>query len=99
MSKNFRDTLEKQMQDPSFRREFDALEPEFQIACAMLQERAEKDISQKQLSATTGITQSDISKLENGNANPSLRTLKKIAEAFDMQLRIEFVPAQQPRAD
>ncbi len=92
MNKNYRETLEKQLQDPIFKSEFDALEPEYQIVKAILQARAEKAFTQKDLSAATGITQSDISKLENGNANPSLRTLKKIAAAFNMQLQIRFVP-------
>lgn len=92
MGKNFRETLEKQLQDPAFKTEFDALEPEFQIVQAILQARAENELTQKELSAACGITQSDISKLENGTANPSLRTLKRIAAAFNMQLQIRFVP-------
>ena len=91
MSKNYRETLEKQLQDPVFKSEFDALEPEYQIIKAILEARVENDFTQKDLSAATGITQSDISKLENGSANPSLRTLKKIAAAFNMQLQIRFV--------
>ena len=92
MGKNFRETLEKQLQDPVFKKEFDALEPEYQIVEAILKARAEKSLTQKELSAACGITQSDISKLENGTANPSLRTLKRIAAAFNMQLQIRFVP-------
>ena len=40
----------------------------------------------------TGITQNDISKLENGNANPSLQTLKKLANGLGMAIKLEFVP-------
>jgi transcriptional regulator, XRE family len=38
----------------------------------------------------TGITQGDISKIENGNANPSLKTLKKLVAAFGKKLVISF---------
>ena len=48
-------------------------------------------MSQSQLSAKTGITQPDISKLENGKANPSISTLKKVARAFGKKLRVQFV--------
>ena len=48
-------------------------------------------MTQMQLSELTGITQSDISKIENGNGNPSLKTLQKIAHAFGKKLKIEFV--------
>ena len=51
-----------------------------------------RNIQQKQLSEKTGIYQSDISKLERGNANPSILTLKRLADAMDMTLKIEFVP-------
>ena len=50
------------------------------------------DLDSEQLSEKTGIYQSDISKLERGNANPSILTLKRLADAMDMTLKIEFVP-------
>lgn len=47
-------------------------------------------LTQKQLSEKTGIYQSDISKLERGNANPSILTLKRLADAMDMTLKINL---------
>ncbi len=93
MTKNFRDSLNERLTDPAFRAEWDALEPEFQIIRAMLDGRAAKGITQKELADITGINQADISKLENGNGNPSLRTLERIARGLDMRLKLEFVPA------
>ncbi len=93
MTKNFRDSLNERLTDPVFRAEWDALEPEFQIIRAMLDGRAAKGITQKELADITGINQADISKLENGNGNPSLRTLERIARGLDMRLKLEFVPA------
>jgi DNA-binding XRE family transcriptional regulator len=92
MTKNFRNTLNEQLRDPQFKKEYDALEPEFQVIRALLDCRKEKNITQKQLSELTGINQADISKLENGNANPSIRTLKRIANAMDMKLKLDFEP-------
>ena len=40
-----------------------------------------------------GITQGDISRLENGNANPSLKTLQRLAEGMGMTLKLEFIPS------
>ena len=54
----------------------------------------EKGMTQKQLSDITGITQADISRLESGTANPSLRTLKRLAAGMGMALKLEFVPTQ-----
>jgi len=89
---DFRDFLDKQMQDPEFKKEWDALEPEFAIIQAMIDARKTTGLTQKQLSERTGIAQGDISRIENGNANPSLNTLKRLATAMDMTLKIEFAP-------
>ncbi len=88
--KEFRDEL---MRDPEFKAEYDALDAEFTIIQAMIDARNATGMTQKELSAKSGITQADISRLENGNANPSLRTLRRLAAAMGMQLRLEFVPA------
>ncbi|MCL2076866.1 MAG: helix-turn-helix domain-containing protein [Oscillospiraceae bacterium] len=92
MGKNFRETLNERLKDPQFKREYDALEPEFQIIQALIDGRKEKNLTQKQLSELTGINQADISKLEKGNANPSIRTLQRLAAGMDMSVKIEFIP-------
>ena len=86
---NFNDFLNEQMKDPEFKAEWDA----FSVIEAMLKARKESGLTQKQLSERTGIAQTDISKLERGNANPSLRTLQRLAAGMGMKVKIEFVPA------
>ena len=92
MGKNFRETLNEQLRDPEFKAKWDALEPERQIVRAMLEGRERADLTQQQLAEATGITQADISRLENGTRNPSLALLKRLAEAMNMTLRIEYIP-------
>ena len=89
---NFDAYVLKKMQDPEFRKEYDALEPEFSIIQAMIDARKNTGITQKELSERTGIAQGDISKLETGNANPSLRTLQRLANGLGMAVKVEFVP-------
>lgn len=95
MGKNFRETLNEQLENSEFKKEWDALEPEYQIIKAMLDTRNEKAMTQKQLADITGIPQADISRLENGNANPSLKTLQRLADGMGMKLKLEFVPANR----
>lgn len=83
--------LEEQLKNPEFKKEYDALEPEFAVIRAILDARQEKGITQKELSELTGIAQGDISKLENGSANPSVKTLKRVAAALGKKVKIEFV--------
>ena len=85
--------LNDQLKDPEFKAEYDALEAEFSLIQAMIDARKATGLTQKELSLRTGIAQGDISKLENGNGNPSLRTLKRLAAGMGMNVRIEFVPA------
>jgi transcriptional regulator with XRE-family HTH domain len=90
----FNEYLSEKMGDPEFKAEYDALEPEFAIIQAMIDARKQLGLTQKQLSEKTGIAQADISKLENGNANPSLKTLQRLAHGMGMNLKIEFIPNQ-----
>ena len=69
---------------PEIKEEYNALEPEFAIIQALIDARKQRGITQKELSERTGISQGDISKLENGNGNPSVRTLKRPASAMGM---------------
>ena len=88
----FKDFLEEQLEDPTLKNEYDALEPEFAIIQAMIDARKQTGLTQKELSERTGIAQGDISKLENGNANPSIRTLQRLAAGMGMKLKLEFMP-------
>ena len=88
----FNDYLNEQMKDPAFKEEWDALEPEFTIMQAMIDARKASGLTQKQLSERTGIAQADISKLESGNANPSLKTLQRLAAGMGMKVKVEFMP-------
>ena len=87
----FKDFVDEQMKDEAFRKEYEALEPEFAIRQAMIDARISEGLTQRELSIRSGIAQGDISRLENGNANPSIRTLQRLASAMGKDLRIEFV--------
>ncbi len=87
----FNDFLKEQLKDPEIKAEYETLKPEFAIIQAMIDARKLKGITQNELSERTGIAQGDISKLENGNGNPSLKTLQRLARAMGMYLKIEFI--------
>lgn len=81
------------LQNEEVREEYERLEPEYQVIRAIITARQEQNLTQQELADKTGIDRSDISKLENGSANPSLRTLKRLADGLGMQLQINFVHA------
>lgn len=86
--------LKKQLfQNDEVKTEYERLEPEYQVIRAIVAARQEQNLTQQELADRTGIDRSDISKLENGSANPSLRTLKRLAAGLGMQLQINFIHA------
>ena len=88
----FRDLLNEQLKDPEFKKEWDDIQPEMDVIRAMIDNRIAQNLTQKELAERTGINQADISKLENGTRNPSLKMLKRLAAGLGMALKIEFVP-------
>ena len=83
---------EEQMKDPAFVQEYNDIQPEMDVIRAIVNARTSQNITQKELAERTGINQADISKLENGTRNPSLKMLKRLAAGMGMALKIEFVP-------
>jgi ribosome-binding protein aMBF1 (putative translation factor) len=79
--------------DPKYVEAHNALEDEFSLAKAMIEARAHAGLTQEQLAERMDTTQAVIARLENGRVKPSTRTLKRLAAARGMRLRISFEPA------
>ena len=85
---------EKRMQDPEFADAYIELQPEMNVIRAMIDARISQNMSQKELSEKTGIAQTEISKLENGTRNPSIKLLQRLADGMGMVLNVSFVPKE-----
>lgn len=84
-------TLRKQLlKDPLIKKAYDDLEPEFELAAAIIQKRIDKKMTQAALAKKMGTKQSAISRLESGDYNPSLTLLRKVAKALDSKLTVSF---------
>ncbi len=88
----FQEFLNEQLQDGEFRKEWEDIQPEMDVIRAMVDARISQNLTQKELAERTGINQADISKLENGTRNPSLKLLKRLADGMGMTLKLEFIP-------
>lgn len=89
---SFNEFLNKQLENPEFKKEWDDIQPEMDVIRAMIDARISQNITQKELAERTGINQAAISKLENGTRNPSLKLLKRLADGMDMNLSLVFTP-------
>ena len=95
---NVKNEIEKQRQnDPEFRKTWDDSRAEYKLIGEMISLRKQENITQKELSERTGITQAEISRIENGTRNPSLSMVKKLARGLGLQLKLEFAPTPSER--
>ena len=92
---NFKEYKKELMKDPEFVKAYEDLQPEMDITKAILDARIKQNLSQKELSKLTGINQSEISKLESGERNPSIKLLQRLADGMGLTLKISFVPKTQ----
>ena len=65
MPRYAKDTLNELLKDPDFAKEWESMEPEFQIIKAMIDARNEKGITQKELSSITGKISASLKTAEN----------------------------------
>ena len=95
--KKLQEYLDEQLKDPEFAREYEEIRPEMDIIRALVDARNSQNLTQSELSKRTGINQADISKIENGTRNPTIKLLSRLASGMDMTLRIEFVPKESKK--
>lgn len=78
------------MENPEYRREWEALADEFALADALIRARGQAGLTQAQLAERMHTTQAVVARLESGRAKPSVRTLERFAAATGRRLRISF---------
>ena len=57
----------------------------------IVEARIEEGLAQKELANRCSMKPANLCRLENGNGNPSVATLLKIARGFGRKLEISFV--------
>ena len=87
---DFKSFREQRLKGPAFREAYEESQPAYTIARAMIETRIKADLTQKELSARSGIALSDIEEYENGNGDPSLHTLQRLAKAMGKRVHITF---------
>jgi predicted transcriptional regulator len=82
---------ERILQNEEVREELKNNEAEYKIIEEIITARQEKNLTQKDLAELVGTKQSNISRLESGNYNPTLDFLNKIAKAIGKELEVRIV--------
>lgn len=85
------------LEDPNLKKFADALRVQIQaeyqeifgLGEVVAQRREELHLSQIQLARQSGVTQADISRLEQGKGNPTFATIKKVMAALQLKLAVQ----------
>ena len=68
------------------------------IIRAIVDARNQQKLTQKELAERTGIAQTEISRIESGARNPSLKILQRLADGMGMVLKVSFEPKKEMHA-
>ena len=80
--------IKEQMKNPELANEYEALGEEFEVVRQIIRARIAAGLTQKELAERIGTQQSNVSRIESGNSNPSMAVLKRIAEATGTKLHV-----------
>ena len=88
--KNWKILKSELLQNKEVAKEYKKMTPRYAVIAQLIQARAKKGITQKELAQKLGTKQSAIARLESGNANPSVTLLERIASAMGYKLIIQI---------
>ncbi len=88
---NFDEFMNQKLKNPEFRQQFEETDREMTAAFALLMARHQMGLTQRQLAKKTGTAQSTIARIEQGNFDLRLSTLKKIANGVGKKIEIKII--------
>ncbi len=88
------EALAEDLEDPRFREEWERTAFAREVATRVVAYRAEHNLSQAELGRLLGISQPAVARLEAGDHEPTLTTLKKLARNLGVEFHIDITPTQ-----
>jgi len=85
---------------PGVKKAYDELDEEFAFLDEVLKARAEAGLTQAEVAARIGTTQSAVARLESAESrhSPSIATLQRYAKALGYKVQIRLVKRKRPAA-
>jgi ribosome-binding protein aMBF1 (putative translation factor) len=81
---------EEMLSDPELKAAYDALKPKYDVINALVAARRKARLSQAEVAARMGTTQSIIARMESGNGNVTIESVQKYAKATGQKIKLEF---------
>ena len=85
-----RQGMSRRAQNPAYRAELERLLPFEKIARMVIERRSDRGWTQKELAQRMGTSHSVISRIESGQHQTGVETLKRLAKAFETNLVVGF---------
>ena len=78
--------------NPAVRQAYDAQAPEFELARELISARMRAGLTQGEVAARMGTTQSVVARIESGRGTPSMRTVQRFANAVGARAVVRIEP-------
>lgn len=82
--------IEEGLKNPEVKAEYDALESEFNIINTLLEMRSKAGLTQSEVAQRMGTQKNNVSRLEAGKGNPTIKTLENYAKACGCGLNLSY---------
>jgi transcriptional regulator with XRE-family HTH domain len=90
--KSLKNVKAQLLANPAFRQAYDAQEPEFELARELIAARTQAGLTQGEVAAGMGTTQSVVARIESGRGTPSMRTVQRFAHAVGVRAVMRMEP-------
>ncbi len=91
LGRSWKDLKRELFRNADFRKAYEELEPEFQMARAVIALRVAKGLTQHEMATRAQIQRPMLSRIEGARDLPTLPTLERLAAAIGAKVEIRFV--------
>ena len=88
--KNWKEMKQDLLKDDNVKKEYETLMPQYELIEQVIKARIELGLTQAELAKKIGMKQSNISRFESGEYNPSIEFLSKIATGLNKTINIQL---------
>ena len=93
---SYEEMLAEQLQDPDFREEWERTAVARAVANQVIKYRIDHGLSQTALARRLGVSQSVVGRLELGEHEPKISTLRRLSQVLGLRFGLEIHPEGQP---
>jgi antitoxin component HigA of HigAB toxin-antitoxin module len=90
--KSLKEVKAQLLANPAVRQAYDAQAPEFELARELIAARMKAGLTQGDVAARMGTTQSVVARIESGRGTPSMRTVQRFASAVGARAVVRMEP-------